>query len=78
MRLLSDGDCVVVQADGHVRDDGTFFDVFRFEDGLIVEHWGFAAPSAPPNASGHTQRDGPTLPGALENTQLNKAFVREY
>ena len=78
VRILEDGDFVVTQADGRVRGDGTFFDVFRFEDGLIVEHWGFAAPSAPPNKSGHTQVDGPIEAGRAEDTAVNKAFVRDY
>ncbi len=78
VRIFEDDDYVVTQADGQVRGDGTFFDVFRFEGGAIVEHWGFAAPSAPPNASGHTQLDGPTEAGRLEDTAANKAFVREY
>ena len=78
VRIFGDGDFVVTQADGRVRDDGVFFDVFRFESGAIVEHWGFAAPSGPPNASGHTQLDGPVKAGALENTAASKAFVRDY
>ena len=78
VRIFQEGDFVVTQADGHVRNDGTFFDVFRFENGLIVEHWGFAAPSAPPNRSGHTQLDGPVAAGRDEDTAANKAFTREY
>ena len=78
VRIFEDGDLVVTQADGQVRDDGTFFDVFRFENGAIVEHWGFAAPSAPANTSGHTQVDGPVEAGRDEDTAAKKAFVREY
>lgn len=78
VRVLEDGDLVLVQSDGRVRGDGTFFDLFRFEDGSIVEHWGFAAPSGPPNRSGHTQVDGPTEPRHLDNTDANKAFARAY
>ncbi len=78
IRAYQDGAFVFTQADGHVRGDGTFFDVFRFDDGLIVEHWGFSAPAGPPNASGHTQVDGPTEPKSLEDTEKNKALVRDY
>ena len=78
IRVLEDGDYVVVQADGRVRGDGTFFDVFRFADGLIVEHWGFASPAAPPNRSGHTQADGPTEPRPGAETARTKALVRDY
>ena len=78
VRIFEDGDLVVAQADGQVRGDGTFFDVFRFDGGVIVEHWGFAAPSGLPNLSGHTQVDGPVEAGRPEDTAANKAFVRDY
>ncbi len=78
VRVLEDGDCVVVQSDGQVRGDGTFFDVFRFEGGWIFEHWGFAAPAGPPNRTGHTQFSGPVSAACLEETADNKAFMREY
>ena len=82
VRIFADGDYVVTQsdgqADGQERGNGTFFDVYRFDDGAIVEHWAFAAPPAPPNASGHTQLDGPIEAGRAEDTEANRAFVRDY
>ena len=78
VRAFADRDHVVTQADGNVRGDGSFFDVFRFEDGLVVEHWGFSMPAAPPNRSGHTQVDGPTEPQDRARTEQNKAFMRDY
>ena len=78
VRFIEDGDVGVTQADGRVRDDGVFFDVFRFEDGLVVEHWGFAAPPGPPNRSGHTQVDGPVKAGRKEDTAATEAFARDY
>lgn len=78
IRAYQDGPYVVIQADGHVRGDGVFFDVFRFEDGLIVEHWAFSAAAGSPNKSGHTQVDGPTEADRNEDTEKNKALVREY
>lgn len=78
IRAFQDGDYVFAQADGHVGEDGVFFDVFRLEGGRIIEHWGFSAPAGPPNKSGHTQVDGPTEPEHVEHTEKNKAFVRDY
>lgn len=78
VRVFQDGAYVFTQADGLVLGDGTFFDVFRFDDGLIVEHWAFSAKAAPPNKSGHTQVDGPTEPQPGEDTETNKALVRDY
>lgn len=78
VRVFEDGSYVFTQEDGRVSDQGTFFEVFRFEDDLIVEHWAFSAPAAAPNQSGHTQTDGPTEAKHLEDTEKNKAFVRDY
>jgi predicted SnoaL-like aldol condensation-catalyzing enzyme len=78
IRAFNDGAYVFTQADGVFLGCNTFFDVFRFEDGLIVEHWGFSAEAAPPNWSGHTQTDGPITPLADEDTKTNKALVRDY
>ncbi len=78
LRAFEDGSYVVIQGKGLRSGQSVFFDVFRFEDGLIVEHWAFSAMDAPPNKSGHTQSDGPTDATDLEITESNKAFVREY
>ena len=78
VRAFEDGSYVFTQADGQIFDQNTFFDVFRFEDGLIVEHRVFSAKAGPPNQSGHTQTDGPTEAKHLEDTQKNKSFVRAY
>ena len=78
VRAFEDGAYVVTQARGQRAGQSIFFDVFRFEDGLVVEHWAFSAGEAPPNKSGHTQLDGPINPTHLEATEKNKSFVREY
>ena len=78
VRAFEDGDYVFTQSDGEIFGQNTFFDVFRFEDGLIAEHWSFSASAGPPNQSGHTQIDGPTKAKDLGSTEKNKAFVRRY
>ncbi len=54
------------------------FDVFRFEDGKIVEHWDNLAEIQPPNPSGRTQLDGPTEALDLDKTEANKELVRSF
>ncbi|MEM7185200.1 MAG: nuclear transport factor 2 family protein [Bacteroidota bacterium] len=54
------------------------FDIFRFEDGLIVEHWDNLAELAPANPSGRTQTDGATSSSSAEQTQVNKALVEDF
>ena len=78
VRALEDGDYVVTQARGQRSGRNIFFDVFRFEDGLVVEHWAFSTMDAPPNESGHTQLDGPTEPSNGAETEANKALLRRY
>ena len=78
VRAFQDGNYVFTQEDGLILGQHTFFEVFRFEDGLIVEHWAFSAKAGPPNKSGHTQTDGPTEAKHLEDTEKNKSVLRRY
>ena len=78
IRAIQDGPYVMTQAKGQRSGGKVFFDIFRFEDGLVVEHWVFSAMDAPPNRSGHTQIDGPSEARHPENTEKNKSLLRNY
>jgi predicted SnoaL-like aldol condensation-catalyzing enzyme/uncharacterized protein YndB with AHSA1/START domain len=78
VRAFQDGPYVVTQAKGQRSGRNVFFDIFRLEDGLVVEHWAFSTTDAPPNQSGHTQTDGPTEVKLSEDTAKNKSIVRKY
>jgi hypothetical protein len=55
------------------------FDLFRFEDGKIVEHWDNLQETATaPSPSGHTMIDGPTAASDLDKTEVNKALLERY
>jgi predicted SnoaL-like aldol condensation-catalyzing enzyme len=54
------------------------FDIFRFEDGKIVEHWDNLQETAKPNPSGHTMIDGVTEIKDLDKTEVNKMLVRNF
>ena len=81
-RTLVDGDLVLLhsryQGVGRYGAAAIAFDLFRFEDGKIVEHWGGQEPEAPPNPSGRTQVDGPTVVLDREKTEANRTLVRTY
>jgi predicted SnoaL-like aldol condensation-catalyzing enzyme len=81
-RTLVDGDFVVLHSryEGVGRYGGSAiaFDLFRFKDGKIVEHWGGQESVAPPNLSGRTQVDGPTDVLDREKTEANRTLVRTY
>ena len=48
VRALQDGPYVVTQARGKRSGRNIFFDIFRFADGLVVEHWAFSTQDARP------------------------------
>jgi len=81
-RTLVDGDFVLLhsryQGVGRYGAAAIAFDLFRFEDGKIVEHWGGQEPEAPPNPSGRTQVDGPTEVLDREKTVANRTLVQTY
>lgn len=54
------------------------FDIFRFENGLNVEHWDNLIEIQPANQSGHTQIDRATTITDLDKTEANKATVKEF
>jgi predicted SnoaL-like aldol condensation-catalyzing enzyme len=54
------------------------FDVFRAENGRIVEHWDALAPQVTETVSGRTQIDGPSEARDLDKTAANKALVAEF
>ena len=81
-RTLVDGDLVLLHSSyeglsGNVTSL-IAFDLFRFKDGKIVEHWGGQEAEAPPNLSGHTQVDGPTSVTDRDKTEANRELVRAF
>lgn len=54
------------------------FDIFRFEEGKIVEHWDNLTPITAANPSGRTQFDGATEIKDLDKTEANKTLVANF
>lgn len=77
VRTLVDGDYVVLQS--NIASIGiVVFDIFRFQDGKIVEHWdNIQARADSVNPSGHTQTDGATQLEDLYKTDANKTLVKK-
>lgn len=78
VRALEDGDFVVLHTEYDFFGPKVGFDVFRFEEGLIVEHWDNLAVITPPNPSGHTQLDGITEITDFDKTDENKTLVSNF
>src|SRR5882724_10027642 len=69
IRVFEDGDYVFAHTEYNFFGPKVGFDIFRFEDGLIVEHWDNLQETATePSPSGHTMIDGPTAVD-LDQTQ---------
>ena len=71
VRVFEDGDFVFAHTDYNFFGPKIGFDIFRFEDGKIVEHWDNLQTTAGPNPSGHTMADGPTQATDLDKTEAN-------
>lgn len=79
VRVFEDGDFVVAHSSYVLfGPPQTAFDVYRYENGRVVEHWDNLEVTAGPNPSGHTMIDGPTEPRDLGRTAANKALARAY
>jgi len=78
LRAFQDGDYVITHTEYDFFGPKAAFDVFRFENGKIVEHWDNLAEVAPPNPSGRTQFDGATEIVDLEKTAANKKVVKTF
>ena len=79
VRVFADGDYVVAHTDYNFFGPKIGFDIFRFEDGKIVEHWdNLQETPASANPSGHTMIDGETEIRDLDKTEANKALVKGF
>lgn len=78
VRVFQDGDYVFAHTDYNFFGPKIGFDIFRFEDGRIVEHWDNLQKTAPANSSGRTMTDGPAESNDLGKTEDNKKLVRNF
>jgi predicted SnoaL-like aldol condensation-catalyzing enzyme len=79
VRVLHDGDLVVAHTEYFLFGKKQIgFDIFRFENDKIVEHWDILQDFSEKTASGRSQTDGPTEVTDLEKTAANKALVTAF
>lgn len=78
VRAFQDGDFVFTHTDYNFFGPKIGFDIFRFEDGKIVEHWDNLQETAKPNPSGHTMIDGANQIKDIEKTAANKELVKGF
>lgn len=78
VRILADGDFVIAHTDYDFFGPKIGFDIFRFENGKIVEHWDNLQEKVTGTASGRSQIDGATNLTDINRTEANKAIVRGF
>jgi predicted SnoaL-like aldol condensation-catalyzing enzyme len=79
VRVFQDGDYVFTHTDYNFFGPKVGFDIFRFENGLIVEHWdNLQQKPDTPNPSGRTMLDNPSPVVDLDKTDSNKTLVKAF
>jgi len=78
VRAFQDGDYVFTHTEYDFFGPKIGFDIFRFENGKIVEHWDNLQEIATKSASGRSQIDGPTEAIDLDKTDANKTLVKGF
>ncbi|MCG8928045.1 nuclear transport factor 2 family protein [Lentzea sp. CC55] len=78
-RVVADGDLVALHGvyHGFGPQPLVAFDLFRVQDGKLVEHWDALTPVAEETASGRSQTDGPARPTGAD-TERSRALVEEF
>lgn len=77
IRAFDDGEYVVIHSLCNFvgTHELVAFDIFRFEDGMLVEHWDNMTKVAALNPGGHSQIDGAIEITDLDKTEENKKLV---
>lgn len=79
VRSFTDGDYVISHTEYNFFGPKIGFDIFKFEEGKIVEHWdNLQETPANANPSGHSMIDGATAITDLDKTAENKALVKNF
>ncbi|MCC6726442.1 MAG: nuclear transport factor 2 family protein [Saprospiraceae bacterium] len=79
VRVLQDGELVVAHSEYFLFGKKQVgFDIFRFDNGKIVEHWDVLQDFVEKTASGRSQSDGPTEATEPGKTSANKSFVTAF
>ena len=79
VRVFQDGNYVFAHTDYNFYGPKIGFDIFRLEDGKIVEHWdNLQETPAQANPSGHSMIDGAAEMKDIEKTEANKELVKNF
>ena len=77
-RVFRDGDYVFTHTKYNFFGPKVGFDIFKFEEGKIVEHWDNLQEIVVNTASGRSQYDGPAETLDLDKTKENKNLIKGF
>ncbi len=79
IRTFEDGDYVVAHTKYNLFGEKVGFDIFRFEDGLIVEHWdNLQELPQSLNPSGRSMIDGEHEVTQITKTEQNRELIAQF
>ena len=78
VRAFEDGDYTFTHTEYNFFGPKAGFDIFRFEEGQIVEHWDNLSVITEPNPSDRTQFDGTAEIKDKDKTAANKKLVEQF
>ena len=78
VRVFEDGDFVFAHTEYDFSTRNIGFEVFRYENGQVVEHWDNIQKRKGPNDSGHSMVDGATEVTDLEKTESNRSTIVSF
>ncbi|MEM6365726.1 MAG: nuclear transport factor 2 family protein [Planctomycetota bacterium] len=78
IRVLEEDDLVAIHGRHKGQATSVAFDIFRFEDGLAVEHWDCIQPEEASTVSGRSMLDGPTQVDAEVDTEESRRLVMSF
>jgi len=76
VRVFEDGDYVIAHTDYNFFGPKIGIDIFRFENGMIVEHWDNLQETVTKTASGRSMTDGFIEIKDLDKTEENKTLIK--
>jgi predicted SnoaL-like aldol condensation-catalyzing enzyme len=77
-RVFEDGEYIFAHTEYDFSSSKIGFEVFRFEQNQVVEHWDNIQQRQGPNPSGHSMVDGPDVATDLDKTEGNRELVRSF
>lgn len=77
-RVIEDQDFVAIHSEYELDGPKIVFDIFRFENGIIVEHWDNIQEKVTDTASGHSMIDGDFTIIDTDKTNENKNLVEQF